>query len=214
MAVAETAPSRSRAVSKPRFGAINLKGISFSDPQVIVRVILGLLLALNMVAAAFVFHLFGTSTEELTRQLEMLRNQMQAENARLVRSRLLAAKIDLGHNEGDKFLASYMSTRRTTFSTIIGEITAVSKEAGMKMKETNIAPLDPVEGSNDIDMMTIAVNFEGNYAQLVKLINLLDRSKRFLIIESVTASPQPKGDLVNVSIKLNTFVKDDNGGAI
>ena len=184
----------------------------FSDPKVLVRMALGFVLLLNLVAAAFVLHLFGTSTEDLMQELETSRARLQAEKSKVARVRVLSAKIDTGKSEGDKFLSSYMSTRRTTFSTIIGEITTLSKQAGITMKEANIAPLDPIDGSADIDMMTIAVNFEGNYGQLVKLINALDRSKRFLIIESVTASPQPKGDLVNVSIKLNTFVKDDNGG--
>ena len=191
---------------------LELRAGFFSDPKVLVRMALGFVLLLNLVAAAFVLHLFGTSTEDLMQELETSRARLQAEKSKVARVRVLSAKIDTGKSEGDKFLSSYMSTRRTTFSTIIGEITTLSKQAGITMKEANIAPLDPIDGSADIDMMTIAVNFEGNYGQLVKWINALDRSRRFLIIESVTASPQPKGDLVNVSIKLNTFVKDDNGG--
>src|SRR5206468_601668 len=132
---------------------------------VLVRAALGLLLVLNLVAAGFLFHVFGTSTEELNRQLAATQLQMQADNLRLLRARKLSSSIDLGRNEGDRFLASYMSSRRTTYSVVIGEITNLSRDAGMKMKEANIAPLDPIEGSNDIDMMTVAVNFEGNYAQ-------------------------------------------------
>ncbi len=182
------------------------------EPRVMVRAILGLLLGLNLVAAAFAFHLFGTSTEQMIRDLEGTRAQLAAETAKLTRSRLLAGKVETGREEGGKFLASYMSSRKTTYSTVIGEITDLSKQAGMKMKEANIAPLDPIDGSADIDMMTISVNFEGTYPQLVKLVNLMDRSKRFLIIESLTAAPQPNGNVINVAIKLNTFVKDDPGG--
>ena len=69
----------------------------------------------------------------------------------------------------------------------------------MSMKEVTIAPLDPIEGSDDLDMMTISVNFEGSSAQLVKLVNLIDRSPRFLIIASPQAAPQPKGDILTWS---------------
>ena len=58
-------------------------------------------------------------------------------------------------------------------------------------------------------MMTISVNFEGDYNGLVKLVDLLDRSKRFLIMESLTVTPRPKGDVLTVNVRLNTFVKDD-----
>ena len=49
---------------------------------------------------------------------------------------------------------------------------------------------------------------EGNFAQLMKFVNLLDRSQRFLIIESMTVAPQAKGDLLSVNLKLNTFVRE------
>ena len=67
------------------------------------------------------------------------------------------------------------------------------------MQEETIAPLDPIEGSDDLSMMTISINFEGSFAQLVKFVNLLDRSPRFLIIESMQVSPQPKGDVLNAN---------------
>jgi hypothetical protein len=79
----------------------------------------------------------------------------------------------------------------------------------MNMKEATIAPLDAIEGSDDLDMMTISVNFEGGYGQLIKFVNLLDRSPRLLIMESLQAAPQPKGDVLTVNVKVNTFVRED-----
>src|SRR5207237_441334 len=111
---------------------------------------LSFLLGLNLVAAAFAFHVFGSSVEELNRQLDSARAQMQAEQAKLNRSSVLASKMDTGRSEGEKFLATYMTRRRHTYSTIIGEITEMAKNAGMKMKEGTIAPLEPIEGSNDL----------------------------------------------------------------
>ena len=43
-------------------------------------------------------------------------------------------------------------------------------------------------------MLTFSINFEGGYTQLVKLVNLLDRSPRFLIIEGLQVAPEAKGD--------------------
>jgi type IV pilus assembly protein PilO len=84
----------------------------------------------------------------------------------------------------------------------------------MNMKEATLAAIDPIEGSDDLGMMSLSVNFEGGYAQLIKFVNMLDRSPRFLIIESMNASPQPKGDVLSGTLKLNTLVKDDTGGAL
>jgi hypothetical protein len=182
---------------------------SLREPQVLVRAGLGVLLLANLVAAAFAFHLIGESPEALSQQVAVALTEKQTAQARLNRSRAITGKIDTGKEEGDKFLATYMTSRRYTFSTIISELNESSKSSGMKMMDATIAPLDPIEGSDDLDMMTISVNFEGDYNSLVKLVNLLDRSKRFLIIESITVTPRPKGDVLAVNVRLNTFVKDD-----
>jgi Tfp pilus assembly protein PilO len=182
------------------------------EPKVMVRAALGVLLAANLVAAAFAFHLIGESPETLSQQVAGALTEKQTAQAKLNRSRVLTGKIGKGKEEGEKFLSSYMTSRRYTFSTIIGEMNDASKASGMKMLDANIAPLDPIEGSEDLDMMTISVNFEGGYAELVKFVNLLDRSKRFLIIESLTVTPRPKGDVLTVNVRLNTFVKDDKDG--
>jgi len=186
---------------------------SFKEPQVLVRTGLGLLLAANLIAAAFAFHVFGVSPQALDQQLAIARSQLQTAQAKLKRSRLLTANIDKGKAESENFLATYFTNRRYTYSTIENEINEAAKTAGMSRKETSFATLDPVEGTDDLEMLTVSINFEGGYGQLVKLVNLLDRSPRFLIIESLQVSPQAKGDIYSITVKLNAFVRDTAGGA-
>jgi type IV pilus assembly protein PilO len=189
-------------------------GSHLKDPRILVRAGLGLLLVANLVVAAFAFHVIGSSPQALDQELTSARIELRAAQQRLNRSRMLVGKVDKGKSESETFLASYMTDRRHTYSTIINEITQASTTAAMKMGDATIAPLDPIEGSADLDMMTISVDFEGNFTQLIKFVNLLDRSPRFLIIESMQASPQTKGDLLSVNLKLNAFVRDVPGGAL
>jgi type IV pilus assembly protein PilO len=197
----------------------NLKSISlpagaaWKEPRVLVRIGLGLLLAANLVAAGYALNIFGTSPEALNRELTAAETRLQADQARLARSRVLTSNIGRGKAESDTFLATYFTNRRSTYSTIISEINETAKAAGMKEQEGTYG-LDPIEGSDDLYMMTISVNFEGSFAQFVKLINLLDRSPRFLIIESLQAAPQPKGDVLNANLRLHVFVKEDPAGAL
>jgi Tfp pilus assembly protein PilO len=203
---------------------LNLKSISLSsalgspaawkEPRVIVRIILGVLLVANLAAAGYAFNLFGSSPEALNQALVAAEARLQADQTRLTRSRVLTSNIGRGKAESDTFLANYFTSRRNTYSTIISEITETAKTAGMKTQEGTIAPLDPIEGSDDLSMMTISINFEGSFAQFVKFVNLLDRSPRFLIIESMQVAPQPKGDVLNTNLKLHVFVKEDPGGAL
>jgi type IV pilus assembly protein PilO len=189
-------------------------GVAWKEPKVLVRIALGLLLAANLVAAGYALNIFGSSPEVLNEALVSAEARLQADQARLTRSRVLTSNIGRGKSESDTFLANYFTNRRNTYSTIISEITETAKSAGMKTQEWTIAPLDPIEGSDDLSMMTISINFEGSFAQFVKFVNLLDRSPRFLIIESMQVAPQPKGDVLNTNLKLHVFIKDDTGGAL
>ncbi len=58
-----------------------------------------------------------------------------------------------------------------------------------------------MEGSDTLDMLQISANFEGTYPDLVHFINLLDKSNRLLIIESLNATPQQSGGRLNVMLK-------------
>jgi Tfp pilus assembly protein PilO len=203
---------------------LNFKSLSFpptlnnaaawKEPRVLVRIALGVLLVANLGVAGYAFNVFGTSPEALSQSLVAAEARLQTDQARLARSRVLASSVGKGKAESDTFLASYFTSRRNNYSTIIGEINETAKTAGMKEQEGTIAPLDPIEGSDDLSMMTISINFEGSFAQFVKFVNMLDRSPRFLIIESLQVAPQPKGDVLNSNLKLHVFVKEDASGAL
>ena len=194
--------------SLSRFNAPNMPSLSaLKDTQVRIRLLLGVLLVANLVAAAFAFHLFDDSPEQLARQVQNTRQQVLAAVVKLNHTRMLAGKVDKGRDEGNRFISTYMTSRRATYSTIISEIDALAAQATMKSKDAVIR-LDAVKGTESIDMMTVTASFEGDYKSLLALVNEIDVSKRFLIIESLSASPQQNGKL-QVTLNLNTFVKED-----
>lgn len=187
--------------------------LNIKDPRVAVRAVLGVLVAANIVAALIAFKPWGGSAEDLARQREDLRQRLVTMQARLAGTRLLVGKAERARKEGDNFLAEYTTDRRRTFSTIAAELEHTAQEAGIRPRPASYE-LQPVEGSDTLSQMTITAAYEGSYANLTKFLNLLDRSPRFLIIESLMAAPQQTSaaDLLSVSIKLDTFVREEPGG--
>jgi len=175
-----------------------------------VRAGLGTLLALNLVAAIFVFHPLGGSAEDLAEQMRSKQRELEQQLKRAERSRNLVAKVQQAKIEGDKFLVEATVEQRTAYSKLIEEMNKMATESGIRPKEFSMLH-DPVVGSETLEQLTISANFEGNYASLVKFVNLLDKSSRFLIIESMQASPQSTGAL-SVSLKLDTFIRQAAGG--
>jgi len=182
------------------------------DPRGVVKAVLGVLAGLNLVAAYFYFFPPGGSAAELDAALAQTRAQIQRGRASLEITKTNLKKVQSARQEQEKFVAGYFLNRRTASSTILSEIGGLAKKAGLTPREHSFT-IDPVEGSDEFSMMTITGNYEGNYADLVEFVNAIDRSPRFLIIDSLTAQPQQSGGL-QARFKMNAFLRESGGPPI
>jgi len=181
-----------------------------NNPRALLRLGVGLLLAANAVASYFVFRPFGGSAQDLRRQAAELNSEIRQKQAFLKRTQALASKIELGRGEGDQFMGKYFLPRRSAYSMIVAELNDLAGQAKVTPKESAFA-VEPVEGSDILLMMQVSANFETTYQDLVRFVNLLDKSDRLLVVESLNATPQQGGGKLNVMVKLDTFVTGDAG---
>jgi Tfp pilus assembly protein PilO len=184
-----------------------LRGKASKDPRFVARAVLGTLLFLNLAAAYAVFYPVGGSAEQLEQQIAGMRSELQQRQAALGRMRTLVNKIEQARTSGDEFLTQYFTDRRTSSSSIVSELDKAAKSAGMRPKERSFV-YDPIEGSDTLSMMTVVANYEGTYLDLLRFVNTLDKSSRFLILDTLMASPQQGSSTLNVQIKFNTFVRE------
>ena len=172
------------------------------------RVALGVLLLATIGAAWIVMYPPGGSADELQNQLAALESQAAARRALLASTRQHVAAVEQGRTEGDKFLNEYFLARRTAYSTLLSELIDAADRAKIKPKEHAYAT-EPIEGSDSLSMMSISANYEGTYANLMRFVHEIDRSPRLLIIEALNAAPEQSGGTLNISMKIDTFVRDD-----
>ena len=186
----------------------NLKVGGPSNPRSVIRLVLGLLAAANLVAGYFVLRPLGGSSEELRQQVVEMRIQIRQQQATLERTRLMSGKIEIGRGEGDKFMSKYFLPRRSAYSVVMAELNDLAMQAKVTAKESANA-IEPVDGSDVLDMMQITANYEAKYEDLVHFVNMIDKADRLLIIEGLNATPQQGGAKLNVMMKLDTFVVED-----
>lgn len=178
------------------------------DPKLMVRIVLGILVAMNLVAAGLVLFPPGGSAEDLERQASSLESQVQARRVVLDRTREHAAAVQKGRAEGDRFLNDYFLASRNHMSELLTELESAASESKIKPREHAYA-IEPVDGSNTLSMLTITAAYEGTYADLMHFVHEIDRSPRLLIIDSLNAAPQEGAGLLTVSMKMETFVRED-----
>ena len=77
-----------------------------------IRIVLGVLLGLNVIAAGLVLFPPGGSADDLERQMADLQSQVAQKRALLERTKLNVAAVETARGEGDKFLTDYFLGRR------------------------------------------------------------------------------------------------------
>ncbi|HUP04685.1 MAG TPA: hypothetical protein VMU19_11890, partial [Bryobacteraceae bacterium] len=193
-------------------GGIRWAGISFRDPRVSMRLLIGALLAANLAAAVLAFKPFGGSAADLREKQSALESQLADLSARVAAARQLVNKVEQARREGDSFLTKYVVDRRVMASSLAEELNRMTKDSGVRQLPQQYG-MEDIEGSDSLKMMTITAGCEGTYAGLKKLVEEIDKSPRFLIIESMTVvSPEQTkaqaAQTVNVNLKLDTFVRE------
>lgn len=174
----------------------------------VARLVAIALVLLNLPALWLVLRPPGGSPEELQTELTDLRSQLRQRRDLLSRSRLLATRVASGRSSGQIFMDRYFLDRRTASSAIAGELVDDAKQAGITLRDASY-PSEPVEGSDNLSMMTVAANFDGSYADLIHLLDRLDKSSRLLIIDSLQAVPQQGSGRLNIGLRFNVFVRED-----
>ena len=170
----------------------------------------------GLVLFDLLFYLFAIgplaeSDRERRTQLENLHRQVRDRTALVHNLILTVQKVETARTEGDKLLENITLPRRTAFSGVLSELDQAAKKAGVELRDRGFTS-EEIEGSDTLGMMTVNQVLEGNYENLVRFLNLLDRSPRFLIIEQLSAAPQQSGPqqrnpgLLSVTLKLDAFV--------
>ena len=185
--------------------------VKWKEPRTLMQAGIGVLVAANLAMAVVAFKPFGGSADDLRKEEQALRNQLAAMQARLGISRRMAAKVETAREQGDQFLVKYVVARRTASSAVYEELTRMATEAGVQ-PQTGTFQYEAIDGSDTLQMMVISAGFEGTYQQITKFLNLVDKSPRFLVIESMqTAAPGQNSknaeQKLPVQFTIKTFVR-------
>jgi len=173
------------------------------------RVVVGVLLAANLIAAGILLFPPGGSAEDLEKELAGLQGQVLSKRVLLEKTRQNVAAVELGRAEGDQFLGQYFLGRRAAAENLL---TALGNaEAGSKIKEKGwSSSFEPIDGSDTLSMMSITATYEGEYGDLLHFVHEIDKSPALMIIESLSAVPQTGSKILSISLKMDTFVREDS----
>ncbi|HSP34860.1 MAG TPA: hypothetical protein VLU46_11135 [Thermoanaerobaculia bacterium] len=179
----------------------------------VLLIVLGVLLAANTVF----FFTYRVQHENRLKDLEVRLDQAKGQLAEAQRSRVAAETQLAGYRQAEKDIRQIYdvewSTERQRLTAFIGEVMrlgTVSQLVPRSYAFTGTASKGPKgaasAASNAIEV-GVAFPVEGTYQQVRQLINLLETSDQFVIIDQIGLS-QTNGDRLAVTVRVKTLFRD------
>jgi len=189
------------------FDWLNINGVS--GPAFWFKIAAGVLVLLNAAALFFYIAPPGGSRHELVEQEDSIRRNIQTHKVSMERLKTVSAKVQLGGDQTDQFAHKYFLPNRTAFTVLMGELLRMSNAAGLREGQRTYSP-EPIEGTDDLTLLTINANYQGNYTDLMNFLNQVDHSDQLLILDTLTATPQQQGaGVLNVVTRFLAVIQDD-----
>lgn len=134
-------------------------------------------------------------------ELDQLWKELQVKTRQVEPLRGMDKKIVLAQQQIDDFYKNRLPAQDSSISDELGKLAA---QNGIKIGQVKYAAKDPEPVG--LRPLFIEADFTGDYLQLVRFINALERDKLFFIIDSVDLGGQ-QGGAVKLGIKLETYLR-------
>ncbi len=166
-----------------------------------VKIAIAALLAVDIIAVILLFSPLVGSERSRREQMDQLWQELQRKTHEAEPLKNVDKKIAVAGQQVDEF---YKNRLPAQDSAIYDELGKVAKQSGVKIgqirskgKDADTVGLRPIE---------IQADFSGDYLQLVRFINSLERDPLFFIIDSVELGGE-QGGVVKLQLKLETYQK-------
>ena len=164
------------------------------------------LFAFDALFYAFAVHPLAAREEEQRVFVTTLRGQIDRKSKEIETLKMVVGRIEAARVEGETLMQDILMVRRTTYYRLIAELIEAANEAGIEARERNY-DIDVIADAEEYGAITVTAYFRGEYDKLVKLLNRLDRSERFLIIGALGAVPRSDTNELQINLKIDTFIQ-------
>jgi Tfp pilus assembly protein PilO len=159
------------------------------------------MLAVDVVALAVLFSPLVGSSESRRTQILELRAELTKKNHAIEPLRGMDKKIVLAKDQIGEFYKGRFAARD---SDLIDELGKLATENGVRMQQAHYKEED--EETAGLVPVGIEASFSGDYLQLVRFINALERSKMFFDVDSVGLAGESTGS-VKLEIGMHSYLR-------
>lgn len=159
------------------------------------------LLVIDVVAAAVWLSPLVGSERSRREQLDQLWKDLQLKTRQVEPLRGLDKKVVVARQQIDEFYKQRLPEQESAIASDLGKVAA---DSGVRIGQIKYKVDDPEPIG--LRPVLIEADFSGDYLQLVRFINSLERDQLFFIVSSVDLGGE-QGGVVKLQMKLQTYLK-------
>jgi len=165
------------------------------------QIAIAAMIAADLIAVAVLFSPLVGSAESRRTNMNELSAELQqktrdVEPLKGINQKLVLAKGQIGQFYQDRFAARD--------SELAAEMGKLASENGVRILQAKYKQEDPT--GVGIVPTEIEGNFSGDYLQLVRFINALERSKQFFAVDSISLAGESSGP-VKLEVKMHSYLR-------
>lgn len=172
-----------------------------------IRIALIAMLCLDVVAVGVLVSPLVGSAISRREQMAQLWAELQQKTRTVEPLLTIDKKVDLAGQQIGEFYRERLPARD---SQIFDRLGKVASENGVKILQAKSKLEDPEPIG--LQPVTIDADLSGDYLQLVKFVNALEREQTFFTVQSVTLAGESNGP-VKLAVKVQTFLRAESGPA-
>ncbi len=173
------------------------------------------LLAVDIIALGILFSPIVGSEASRRDQLSTLWKELQIKTREVEPLKGLDKKIPVAREQINDFYKTRFTSQQSDIS---GDLGKLAQESGVKISEIKYKEkLEDENGPNKqsqgvdpaqvgLRKIQIDAGFEGNYLQLIRFVNSLERNHLFFLVDSVELGGRENG-MVQLKMTLETYLK-------
>jgi type IV pilus assembly protein PilO len=171
-----------------------------------IKTVLIALGVIDLVAVGVLFSPLVGSERSRHDQLDAGWKELQQKTRQVEPLRGMDKKVATARQQIDRFYKERLPERDSEVFAAMGRI---AKDAGIKIDKIGYTPQEaPTAETVGLRQLDVEASLNGNYLQLVRFINALERDQVFFIVDSVQLGGEQAGQ-VRLQIKVETYLKSE-----
>jgi Tfp pilus assembly protein PilO len=165
------------------------------------QIVIAAMVLVDLVAVGVLFSPLVGSAESRRATMSELTAELQKKTREVEPLKGIDKKIVLAKGQIGQFYQDRFASRDSELTAELGKI---ASENGVRILQAKYKQEDPTNWG--IVPTEIEGNFSGDYLQLVRFINALERSKQFFTVDSISLAGENTGP-VKLDVKMHSYLR-------